>query len=103
MVQIRDLETHKPLKGVQVGDIGRKLGYNGVDNGFLLFDQVRVPRKALLSRFSEITPEGDFEIKADLRLLYSIMSKIRTQLIQLSSFSMAKTARAATRYAVCRR
>ena len=75
------METHKPLKGVQVGDIGRKLGYNGVDNGYLMLDQVRVPRKYLLSRFTEITPEGDFEIKADLRILYSIMSKIRTQLI----------------------
>ena len=62
-----------------------------------------MPRKHLLSRFTEITPEGDFEIKADLRILYSIMSKIRTQLITLSAFSMHKTAKAAVRYAVCRR
>ena len=38
MVQIRDMETHKPLKGIQVGDCGRKLGYNGVDNGYLMLE-----------------------------------------------------------------
>ena len=32
MVQLRD-ETHKPMPGVEVGDIGPKLGYNLVDNG----------------------------------------------------------------------
>ena len=81
VVQVRDLETHEPLAGVQVGDIGTKLGYNSVDNGYLLLDKVRVPRRAHLSRFTEITPEGDFEMKADPRILYTVMSKVRTSLI----------------------
>jgi acyl-CoA oxidase len=38
IVPIRDLETHKPLTGIQVGDIGTKLGYNAVDNGWLIFN-----------------------------------------------------------------
>lgn len=38
LVPIRDLETHLPLKGVKVGDIGPKLGYNSKDNGWLMFD-----------------------------------------------------------------
>lgn len=75
------METHEPLPGVQVGDIGAKLGYNSVDNGYLLLNKVRVPRRAHLSRFTEITPEGDFEMKADPRILYTIMSKIRMSLI----------------------
>ena len=37
--QIRDLETHQPLEGVHVGDIGPKFGYNTMDNGFLLFNR----------------------------------------------------------------
>ena len=28
MVQIRDLQTHQPMPGVEVGDIGPKIGYN---------------------------------------------------------------------------
>lgn len=31
MVQIRDLQTHKPMMGVEVGDIGPKIGYNNQD------------------------------------------------------------------------
>ena len=33
LVQLRDLETHAPLPGVEVGDIGPKWGTNGNDNG----------------------------------------------------------------------
>ena len=40
ITHIRDLETHKPLPGVTIGDIGPKFGYNGVDNGFLRFEYV---------------------------------------------------------------
>ena len=57
------------------------MGYNSVDNGYLLLEKVQVPRRALLSRFTEITAEGEFEMKADPRILYTIMSKVRMQLI----------------------
>lgn len=70
MIQIRDMETHEPLPGVEVGDIGSKLGYNSIDNGYLLFNNVKVARNKMLSRFSEITKEGDFELKSDPRMLY---------------------------------
>ena len=91
------------MQGIEVGDLGKKLGYNAVDNGYLMLDQVRVCRKALLSRFTEITPEGDFEIKADPRILYSIMSKIRLQLVYWSAYTMYRASMTAVRYSVCRR
>ena len=97
------METHEPLPGVQVGDIGRKLGYNSVDNGFLLFDNVRVPRSAHLSRFTEVTEDGNFEIKADPRILYSGMTNIRLGIIFGSAVALMRSARVAVRYAVCRR
>lgn len=103
MVQIRDLETHEPLPGIEIGDIGQKLGYNSVDNGFLLLNQIHVPRIALLSKFSEITPEGDLDIKADLRILYAVMSRVRLYLSRSSSFYLSRCIKTATRYAVCRR
>ena len=49
IVQIRELDTHMPCKGVKVGDIGPKLGYNGKDNGWLMLDNVRIPRTNMLS------------------------------------------------------
>lgn len=50
-----------PMPGVRIEDNGDKLGLNGVDNGRLWFDQVRVPRTALLNRFAEVTPEGEYQ------------------------------------------
>lgn len=42
VVPLRDLQTRKPLPGRRIGDIGPKMGYNTVDNGFLLLDHVRM-------------------------------------------------------------
>ena len=53
VVPIRDMATHLPLPGIRVGDIGPKFGYNGVDNGFLSFNHVRVPYENMLARFAK--------------------------------------------------
>jgi acyl-CoA oxidase len=58
MVQIRDTYKRCAMPGIQVGDIGGKLGSNGNDNGWLIFDQVRIPRSDMFSRFSEVSREG---------------------------------------------
>jgi acyl-CoA oxidase len=50
----------RPAKGVRIEDCGEKLGLNGVDNGRLWFDHVRVPRTALLNRFADVTPDGRY-------------------------------------------
>ncbi|MFF3646937.1 acyl-CoA dehydrogenase family protein [Streptomyces sp. NPDC002564] len=51
--------------GVRIEDDGRKMGLNGVDNGRIWFDGVRVPREALLNRFADVTPEGVYESPID--------------------------------------
>ncbi|WP_432105550.1 acyl-CoA dehydrogenase [Streptomyces sp. bgisy091] len=51
--------------GVHIEDDGRKMGLNGVDNGRIRFDGVRVPREALLNRFADVTPEGVYESPID--------------------------------------
>ncbi|NPD04924.1 acyl-CoA oxidase [Nocardioides sp. zg-1308] len=53
-------EDGRVLDGVRVEDCGPKMGLNGVDNGRLWFDHVRVPRTALLNQFAEVTPEGRY-------------------------------------------
>jgi acyl-CoA oxidase len=49
------------LPGVRAEDDGLKMGLNGVDNGRLWFDGVRVPRDALLNRFADVTGDGRYE------------------------------------------
>jgi acyl-CoA oxidase len=53
------------LPGIRVEDDGLKMGLNGVDNGRLWFDGVRVPRVNLLNRFAEVTAEGVYESPID--------------------------------------
>jgi len=53
-------EDGRVRSGVRIEDCGPKMGLNGVDNGRLWFDGVRVPRTALLNQFAEVTPEGRY-------------------------------------------
>jgi acyl-CoA oxidase len=48
-VPIRNQETRTPFKGVEVGDLGSKIGYGSKDNGFLLFNNYRIPRANLVN------------------------------------------------------
>lgn len=59
LVPIRE-EDGSTAAGVRIEDCGEKAGLNGVDNGRLWFDQVRVPRGNLLNRFGDITPDGTY-------------------------------------------
>ena len=43
IVPIRCKRTHKVLPGVIIGDCGPKTGLNVIDNGFIMFDNVRIP------------------------------------------------------------
>ena len=49
------------LDGITIEDDGLKMGLNGVDNGRIGFDRVRVPRENLLNRFADVSPEGVYE------------------------------------------
>lgn len=56
IVQLRDEETHKPLPGIKIGEIGCKLGMNSTNNGYLGFDNVRISRSRLLMKNNQVLP-----------------------------------------------
>jgi alkylation response protein AidB-like acyl-CoA dehydrogenase len=58
----------RPCTGVRIEDMGHKMGCNGVDNGKLWFDGVRVPRAALLDASSQVDRDGSFRRQAGGRL-----------------------------------
>ncbi len=60
LVRLRD-DNHKLLPGIKVKDNGYKLGLNGVDNGRIWFDNVRVSRENLLNRYGSINDKGEYE------------------------------------------
>ncbi len=59
MVPIRD-GNGNDLPGVTTSDCDYKGGLPGVDNGRIMFDQVRVPRENLLNKFADVAPDGTY-------------------------------------------
>ena len=51
----------KPMPGVEIVDMGVKMGLNGVDNGKLKFTKVRIPRTNMLNKLNDVTPDGQFK------------------------------------------
>ncbi|HEX3690916.1 MAG TPA: acyl-CoA dehydrogenase [Solirubrobacteraceae bacterium] len=57
VVELRDKDG-TVRDGIRIEDCGEKMGLNGVDNGRIWFDQVRVPREALLNRYGDVNADG---------------------------------------------
>jgi acyl-CoA oxidase len=107
LVPIRD-DAGKPLPGIRIEDCGRKAGLNGVDNGRLWFDQVRVPRTALLDRFGQVAADGSYTSPIDnpSRRFFTMLGTLVRGRISVAAASASATKTAltiATRYAEQRR
>ncbi|CAD8063787.1 unnamed protein product [Paramecium primaurelia] len=61
LIEIRDKTNHNVKSGITIGDCGPKNGLNGIDNGFLIFKNVRVPLANMLDKFATVTPSGEFK------------------------------------------
>ncbi len=101
-------EDGKPAPGVSLGDCGPKLGLNGVDNGWIRFAGVRVPRAALLDRFARVDEAGGYDssIPSATRRFFTMLSTLVGGRISIAgaSVSVAKSALAiALRYGSRRR
>ncbi|KAI5197545.1 acyl-CoA oxidase [Aureobasidium subglaciale] len=104
VVQIRDLKTHLPLPNIHIGDIGPKFGYNTMDNGFLLFNKVKIPHISMLGRFSSVDPNTSKYLQpASPSLIYGTLTWVRSTIVLQSGSVLARGVTIATRYAAVRR
>lgn len=103
IVQLRDEETHKPMRGVTIGEVGTKFGFNSVNNGFLGLKEVRIPRKNLLMKNSEVTENGEYIKHRSALLSYGTMTMTRVGIIMDANVFHAKAATIAVRYSLVRR
>lgn len=73
VVKLRDTETHEFMPGVEIGDVGDKMGRHGVDNGWIKFSNVHVPRFNLLMKHISIDKYGNVEEKANKQTTYGAL------------------------------
>uniref|UniRef100_A0A1I8MV47 Acyl-coenzyme A oxidase n=1 Tax=Musca domestica TaxID=7370 RepID=A0A1I8MV47_MUSDO len=103
LVRIRNEKTHEPEPGVDVGDIGPRIGLNGVNNGYLGLKNVRIPLNQMLSRNNQVLPDGTFVKGPEPLLLYGTMVYVRVMIVRDVSVNLLQAATIATRYSAVRR
>ncbi|MBB5954223.1 acyl-CoA oxidase [Saccharothrix tamanrassetensis] len=107
LVPIRD-ESGAPMPGVRIEDCGSKAGLNGVDNGRLTFDNVRVPRSALLDRYGSVSADGVYSspIEGAGRRFFTMLGTLVRGRISVAGGAGSATKKALTiaiRYGLARR
>jgi len=98
----------QPAPGVRIKDCGHKMGLNGVDNGRIWFDQVRIPRQNLLDRYASVSPQGEYTspISSMNKRFFTMLGTLVAGRISVAACGLtaSKSALAiATRYGAVRR
>ncbi|KAJ7840667.1 acyl-CoA dehydrogenase/oxidase [Mycena leptocephala] len=103
IVQLRSLDDYAPLPGIELGDIGLKVGHNSVDNGYAVFTKVRIPRMHLLARHAQVAQDGTYTASSvRAQLVYGTMLFARRALVANGYLQLAQAATIALRYSVVR-
>jgi len=107
LVPIRN-EDGTPCDGVTIGDDGPKAGLNGVDNGRLTFDHVKVPRDMLLDHYGQVAEDGTYtsSIENETRRFFTMLGTLVRGRVSVGGSAGSATKLAldiATRYGNVRR
>lgn len=97
MVPIRD-KNGDTKAGVTIEDCGHKVGLNGIDNGYLGFDNVKVPYDSMLDRFAQIDEDGKYQspIAKKSKRFFKMIGTLVTGRIFVSMISLSGTKNALT-------
>lgn len=108
IVPIRNTATLLPLPGVIVGDLGEKIALNGVDNGFVMFQNYRIPRDSLLNKTADVSPEGQYissfkDPKKRMGASFGALSAGRVTIIGICLSYLCSAVTIAVRYSAVRK
>ncbi|THU45251.1 hypothetical protein C4D60_Mb02t15870 [Musa balbisiana] len=107
VAQIRDADGNV-CPNVRIADCGHKIGLNGVDNGRIWFDNLRIPRENLLNSVADVLPDGQYvsSIKDKDKRFAAFMAPLTFGRVNIAATAVyiSKVALAITvRYALTRR
>jgi acyl-CoA oxidase len=103
IVQLRDLKTGKLMPGVTAGDVGAKYGRNGLDNGWIQFSHVRIPRTNMMMKWAQVTKEGVYTPSVNPAISYSTLIGERLTLLSEATNVFTQILTIACRYGCVRR
>lgn len=102
VVQLRN-DNGELLPGVAIGDIGKKMGRDGIDNGWIQFTNVKIPRFNMLSKYAQVDAKGKVTVPEFQQLGYSALVMGRVSMV-VDSYNIGKKfITIALRYATVRR
>ncbi|MCO5566010.1 hypothetical protein L7F22_019685 [Adiantum nelumboides] len=102
---LRDVRSGKLLDNIVAGDIGPKTydAFGGLDNGWVRFNHVQLPRFNMLSKFAQVKKNGEYVRPPSDKLSYGGMIFIRSQMIDRTGWMLSRAQTIATRYSLVRR
>ena len=79
------------LPGIEIEDCGLKAGLDGVDNGRIAFDHVRIPRDNLLDRYASVSAAGAYTspIPSDGRRFFTMLGTLVAGRISIACASVS--------------
>ncbi|KAG0318713.1 acyl-Coenzyme A oxidase [Dissophora globulifera] len=103
IVPLRSPKTGKLLPGVTCGDIGHKHSRQGLDNGWIQFTSVRIPRDNMLMRWASMSSDGKFTPSPNPALSYATLIPERFTILGGSQVVLSISLTIAIRYGAVRR
>jgi len=103
IVQLRRLDDHTLMPGINIGDCGKKMGRNGLDNGWIQFTNVRIPRENMLMKYAKVEPDGTYVKPPLAQLAYGALIGARVQIAKGSANVLKQALTIAIRYSAVRR
>ncbi|KAH3672986.1 hypothetical protein WICPIJ_009958 [Wickerhamomyces pijperi] len=101
VVQLRD-SNFDLLPGVSIGDIGKKMGRDSIDNGWIQLHNVEIPKDYLLQKFTQIDDDGTVHATPLEQIAYSALLQGRVSMVADSHKHGARFSTIGLRYAIGR-
>ena len=89
--------------GIVIGDCGPKMGRHGIDNGWIQFTHVRIPRSHMLMKHTKVLSTGKLIEPPMAQLAFGALIQGRVSMISDSGNIAKKALTIAIRYAAIRR